>query len=63
MRDCFILFILVPARLMKIRPKLLEMLNRGGCRILKCKLRIISLFSIPDVQPAHVFEIVPQKQN
>ena len=56
MSDATVLFVyLVPEGLMKIRPKLLEMLNKGGCRILS------NIFSIPDVQPAHVFEYTKAK--
>ena len=56
MSDATVLFVyLVPEGLMKIRAKLLEMLNKGGCRILS------NIFSIPDVQPAHVFEYTKAK--
>ena len=56
MDDATVLFVyLVPEGLMKIRPKLIEMLERGGCRILS------NIFSIPDLEPTRVFEYTKAK--
>lgn len=56
MDDATVLFVyLVPEGLMKIRPKLIEMLDRGGCRILS------NIFSIPGIEPTHVFEYTKAK--